>query len=633
MQTPKARSGSSEVPQRVSPPQKVSPSQKVSPRVARQLRPTALETTDSASTSSQAKRATKDRSPKVTERRSPRSPVFEKKGPSRISELQSQISQLQEDLKKAKNELQSSESCKKQAQQDAEESKKQVLALSSKLEESQLLLPELSISEEARVIKLHKISQERDQAWQSELETVQKQHSVDSAALASAVDEIERLKAQLEVVAASEADQIKHAESSNAELQILKENLAETLSLVENMKTQLKDSKESEAQAQAMVSETLLQLESARTTMEALRLDGTKSTEAYKSIASELDQSKARVNLLEELVGKLKADLINASSNVSQNQAGDNELQQKFEEKQETMEPNQTEAELHDLKSEVARLRSSLETAETKYHEEQIQSTVQLRSAHELVEQIKSASSQREGELESLLTKTKAEVEELKAHLMDKETELQGITEENEGLNSKLEKSLSCQREYELEKELKELKGHVTDLKAYLMDKETELQSISEENETLRLEINKSQSKANDEVEAEVEAAKCAEREALVKLGIVMEEADKSSKKVARVAEQLEAAQAANAEMEAELRRLKVQSNQWRKAAEAAATMLSSGNNGKLMERTGSLDSSYNHVTGKFGSPDSEDMDDDLLKKKNGNMLKKIGVFWKKPQK
>ncbi|TQD73356.1 hypothetical protein C1H46_041116 [Malus baccata] len=107
----------------------------------------------------------------------------------------------------------------------------------------------------------------------------------------------------------------------------------------------------------------------------------------------------------------------------------------------------------------------------------------------------------------------------------------------NEGLNSKLDKSLSCQREYELEKELKELKGHAMDLKAHLMDKETELQSISEENETLRLEINKSQSKVNNEVKAEVEAARCAEREALVKLGIVMEEANKSSKKVARVVE------------------------------------------------------------------------------------------------
>lgn len=541
--------------------------------------------------------------------------------------MESQISKLQEDLKKANSELQSSESCKKQAQQDAEESKKQLLALSSKLEESQQHIPELCISEEARVIKLQKISLERDQAWQSELEAVQKQHSVDAASLASAVDEIERLKLQLEMVAASEADQTKHAELVNEELQSLKENLAETLSLVANMKTELKDCKESEAQAQAQVSQTLLQLESARRTVETLSSDGMKAMEAYNSVASELDQSKARVSLLEEIVSKLKADLNNVSSN--------NELEKEFGEKQESMGSNEIEAELYTLKSEVKRLKSTLETAETKYHEEKIQSTVQIRSAHELVEQMRSASSQREGELEAELKKTKAGVEALKAHLMDKETELQCISEENEGLNLKLQNSLSCQREYELERELKELKEHVADLKAHLMDKETELQSISEENEALRVKVNKSEtdkSKVNNEVVAEMEAARCAEREALTKLGIVMEEADKSSKRVARVTEQLEAAQAASAELEAELRRLKVQSDQWRKAAEAAAAILSSGN-GKLMERTVSMDSNFNHVAGKLGSPYSEDMDDDMLKKKNGNMLKKIGVFWKKPQK
>ncbi|KAL7180369.1 hypothetical protein ACSBR1_043549 [Camellia fascicularis] len=78
--------------------------------------------------------------------------------------------------------------------------------------------------------------------------------------------------------------------------------------------------------------------------------------------------------------------------------------------------------------------------------------------------------------------------------------------------------------------------------------------------------------------------------------------------------------------MEAELRRLKVQSHQWRKAAEAAAAMLSTGNNGKFMERIGSLDSNYNPAMGKIGSPDSDDVIDDFIKKKNGNVLRKIGV-------
>lgn len=59
-----SRSGSSEAPQ------------KVSPRAVRQLKTTALES-KSASSSNQTCRTPKDRSPKVVERRSPRSPVSE----------------------------------------------------------------------------------------------------------------------------------------------------------------------------------------------------------------------------------------------------------------------------------------------------------------------------------------------------------------------------------------------------------------------------------------------------------------------------------------------------------------------------------------------------------------------------
>ncbi|KAG8644551.1 interactor of constitutive active ROPs 3 isoform X3 [Manihot esculenta] len=501
--------------------------------------------------------------------------------------------------------------------------------MSSKLEESQKQLQELSASEEARVFYHQKTSQERDRAWESELEAVQQQHSDDSAALGSALSEIRQLKVQLEMVAESEAAQNKHAESSDVELQTLRANLINTLSLVENMKNQLSDSKDSEAWAQALASETLLQLETAKKSVEALRSDGTRAIEAYNGIASELDQSRARVKLLEGLVRKLEVDHSQAS-------ADDHDTYMAISESQSSQEANQLEAELLSLKSEVGLLRSALEVSETKCHEEQIHSTVQIRNAYELVEQIKSGATLREGELEAELKQAKADIEALKADLLDKETELQGISEENEGLNMKLKNSLSLQGESQLEIELKKLRNKVSDLKASLMDKETESQIIKEENEMLKVEIGKSGTDGNimnSEVVKELEAARAAEREAHMKLGFVMDEADRSNKRVARVMEQLEAAQAANSEMEAELRRLKVQSDQWRKAAEAAAAMLSAGNNGKFMERTGSLGSNYNPVTGKFDSPYDEDMDDDLLKKKNGNMLKKIGVLWKKPQK
>lgn len=557
MQTPKARNNSTEAPQ------------KISPRVVRQLKTTTIETAPTSS-SNVASKTPKDRSPIVTERKSPRTPASEKKRPSKISELESQISQLQEDLKKAKDELSSSESSKRKAEEDAEDSKKQLMSVSSELEESQKQLLELSDA-----------------------------------------NEIQQLKVQLQMVAESNAEQTKRLDSSNEELQIVKENLAESLSLVEDMKKQFSECQESEAQAQALVGETLLQLETAKMTIETLRLDGFRAKEACSCISSELDQSRARVEYLEGLIDDL-------------NRSGDNEIECEITENEKQRGKSmQLEAELTSVTAELGRLRTALEAAEIRYHEEQIQSTIRIKSAYEMVEKIKSESSLRETDLEEEVNKTKAEIEELKANLMDKETELQGISEENEGLHMKLGKNILSQREFELEKELKKLKENVEDLKGSLMDKETELQHISQENELLKSEIKGRETdkgKANDEIFAEVEAARAAEREALMKLGYMTEEADKSSRRAARVAEQLAAAQAVTSDMETELRRLKVQSDQWRKAAEAAASILSTGNN------------NFVGRGGKFGSPESDDVEDDLLKKKNGNVLKKFGVLWKKPQ-
>ncbi|GAB4859242.1 hypothetical protein Ancab_010702 [Ancistrocladus abbreviatus] len=616
MQTPKARTASSEVPQ------------KVSPRTARALKLNSPEIS-STSSSNHAFRTSKDRSPKVAERRSPRSPVSvsEKKRPSRVSELESQISQLRDDLKKVKDQLVASESSKKEAQADAEEVNKQLAEVSAKYDESQRQLSEMFASKEAHLVELQNISDEKDQAWQSQLDTIQKQWSVDSAALASALDEVQRLKLQLDMVTETEDAQSKCRESTHVEL--LKEKLVETVLLVDSMRIELAVSKESEAQAQEVVRETLLQLEAAKETINVLRAYGIKVTEVYNSIITELDHSKARVNSLEDLVNRHKIDLEQVNKGAPKYPAGHHNSEEDVTGNQDSLEANHPEVELNFVKSEVGQLKSALEAAENRYQEEQTQSREQIRSAHDQVEQIMSALSLREAELEAELRKAKADIEELRANLMDKETELQGISEENEGLSMKLEKFVSLQRE----KELKKLREDVAELRANLMDKETELQNISEENEMLKTEVKKMETDkgaAKDVISAEVEASRTAEQEALKKLGHMMEEADKNNKRAIRVAEQLEAAQAVNAEMEAELRKLKVQSDQWRKAAEAAASMLSAGSNGKIVERTGSLDSSYDPMGGRISSPC---YDDDSLKEKNGNMLKRIGVLWKKPQK
>lgn len=544
MQTPKA--SSSETPL------------KISPRAVRQLKTTTLETTR-ASSSNLASRTPRDRSPKINARGSPKSPASEKKRPSKILELESQISQLQEELKTTKDQLTSSKSCKIKAEENEEELKEQLLSSSLELKESQNRLSELSLSVEAHKTNLEKITEDRDRALQ-------------------------------------------RAESTELELQNLKESMNGTLSVVEDMKEQLRGCKESEAHALAMVGETLSQLESAKKMVEALQLESINAEKVYNSVASELDQSRANVNLFEGLFKKLKAGELENTEFVQD---------EKIVQLEENEKIIQLEAELNSVKNELGVLKTALEYAEIKYNEERINSMLLIGSLNETAELTNSSFSVREAELETELSKAKADVEEMKANIMDKENELQGISEENESLHMKLEKSPG---ESEVEKEMRILREDIEILKGNLMDKETESQNILEENEILKTEM-----KRREMEDGEVEATKARERE-------------ESDRRVVRVTEQLEAVQAVNAEMEVELRRLKVQSDQWRKAAEVAAAMVSTYNDGKFVERPGSLASSYNTV-GKLGSPYGGDIDDELLKKKNGNVLRKIGVLWKKPLK
>ncbi|KAK1270899.1 hypothetical protein QJS04_geneDACA019684 [Acorus gramineus] len=603
MQTSKARSGPPEMSRKTSPS---------SSRTARQLKTPGSE--------SPTKKTPTNRSPKGIERKSPCSPVSEKKRVSRVAELESEVVQLRENLKKAKDQLSSAESWKKLAQQEADDARKQLSSLAEKLENSQHQLLEFTASEDARLQELRKLSQERDRAWQSELEAIQQQHLIDSTALSSAMNEIQRLKLQLEMVMESEGNYAKRADIAQSELQTLKLGIAATHSLLENLKIQLINTEISEAEAQALFDETQLQLEMAKETIETLHSNSLKVMDSLGLVTSELEESREHIISLEESLRELQAE----NELLAGQKASIESVNHKL------------------VNSEVEELKSALETAEIRYLEEHIRNVMQTQCAYELVELTKHESSNKDAEMVVELKKAQSEISELKEKVTAKEIELlQNIVRPKEfRSHSRQEKELELE-EKQLEEKLRQSMRDLEEVKANLMDKETELQNVAEENEQLRLETKRMGEeihKGNEVAAAEVEVTRAAEQEALMRLGFVTEEADKNSRMVAQVSEQLEAVQTANSEMVAELRRIKVQSEQWRKAAEAAAAVLTTSNNnsnGKLMERTGSMDSAYRPFDGKttiLGSPYSEGFDDDSPKKKN-NMLKKIGVLWKKGQK
>ncbi|KAJ4868136.1 hypothetical protein Rs2_50318 [Raphanus sativus] len=488
---------------------------------------------------------------------------IQKKRTGRTPEVaSSQISQLQEELKKAKEELKASEALKKEARDEADETKHQ--------------LKEINASEDSRIDELRKLSQERDKTWQSELEAMQRQHAMDSTALASAMSEVQKLKAQL-----SESESI--------------EKLNETLNLVEELRGELYDAKEGEARAHEIVSATEKQLEIANLTLEMLRSDGMKMSEACNALTTELEQSKSEVKSLEKLL---------------------RQLEEEEDEDEDSSTVEELKEEINAARHEISQLKSAVEVTERRYQEEYVQSTLQIRSAYE-----------REAELGEELKRTKGEREALHERLVDKEAKLRILADENELLNLKMKETEEVNLEREVTGELKKLESDMVELRGNLMDKEMELQSVTSQNESLRSEMEKVQREKNKALD-----------EALERLESLKEEADKSGKRAENATEQLGAAQVSNTELEAELRRLKVQCDQWRKAAEAAATMISDGGNkngnGKYVERTGSLESPLRRNVNMSPYMD-ETNDDDLSspKKKNGSMLKKFGVLLKKSQK
>lgn len=546
MQTPKtsgsAKSSSGSVTgRRISPRRgSLETTKRSSGRVVRQLKTSGLEPSSSTSQPVPSIRTPKSSSsPKFIDRVSPRGPVTElqKNRVGRIAELETQVAQLEDALRTVKDQLIVSESWKKQAKLDAEESRMELSAITFKLQESQKLL-----------------------AWSSSNQEVHEPNSNNSAALAAALLEIDQLKVKLDTTSESEVTQTKLAETAYTEIHILRENMAETLSLMEEMKNQLEDCKISESQAQALASQTLSQLETARKTMESFK----SRSGDYDALVLELQQSRARVSSLEGIIENMK-------------------------------------------------------TAD---------------------EALKSADHKRFHDEDSQLKKSTAEIEELKANLMDKETELQCVLEENDDLNTKLANLISGTQENKLETESN---LEVNDLKSKLASLEAELRKKSSENEKLKLEI----SKINSVIEDSKQDLNSLKSKSMILERKLFEKSDENEKLKLEIKKKegvTEEVKKSKYETEEELRRLKVQMGQWRKAAEAATAMLcdeNNGGNGMVVERTWSMGHHSPRRRRNMGSPCSMDIDDDnvddddddLSKRKNGsNMLKRIGVLWKKPQ-
>ncbi|XWS27446.1 hypothetical protein CRYUN_Cryun26dG0116000 [Craigia yunnanensis] len=170
-------------------------------------------------------------------------------------------------------------------------------------------------------------------------------------------------------------------------------------------------------------------------------------------------------------------------------------------------------------------------------------------------------------------------------------------------------------------------------LKSKVEEKEKELGVFTQENEDLKKQLN--------EVASNISSAKAKEEEMTLRLRQIGEELEASRTNAAQLKEKLQFVEGQKEALEAEMKKLRIQTEQWRKAADAAAAILSGGveMNGRISNRCSSMDKHFGGVfeppaggyAGYVGSPGLGDDDDGFGSgKRKGSGIKMFGDLWKK---
>ncbi|CAK9148567.1 unnamed protein product [Ilex paraguariensis] len=172
-------------------------------------------------------------------------------------------------------------------------------------------------------------------------------------------------------------------------------------------------------------------------------------------------------------------------------------------------------------------------------------------------------------------------------------------------------------------------------LEVKLVEKEKELEVFCQENERLKSQLN--------EAAIEISSAQAKEQEMTLRLDQLGQELETSKSCAVKLNEKLETAEAAKEALETEMKKLNIQTEQWRKAADAAAAVLAGDmdmNGRRMSERCGSMDKHLGSVfeppvggfTSFVGSPGFGDYCDDGFGngKRKGSGIRMFGDLWKK---
>ncbi|GFY83960.1 weak chloroplast movement under blue light protein [Actinidia rufa] len=246
------------------------------------------------------------------------SPATPRKQPTRVlkgSELQAQLSLLQEDVKKAKEKLVLVEKEKAHALEELKEAQRLAEEANEKLREAlvaQKRAEENSEIDKFRAVEMEQAgieaAQKKEEEWQKELEAVRNQHALDVSALLSATQELQRVKQELAMTCDAKTQALGHADDATKIAEIHAEKVEVLSAELVRLKALLDSKLETEANENTrLVSELNSEIETLKLELKKVKSYEEKLVEKEASIeqlnieleAAKMTESYAR-NLVEE---------------------------------------------------------------------------------------------------------------------------------------------------------------------------------------------------------------------------------------------------------------------------------------------------------------------------------------------
>ncbi|KAG6490896.1 interactor of constitutive active ROPs 4-like [Zingiber officinale] len=164
----------------------------------------------------------------------------------------------------------------------------------------------------------------------------------------------------------------------------------------------------------------------------------------------------------------------------------------------------------------------------------------------------------------------------------------------------------------------------IMELKAMILEKDKKVEILLEENMIFKR-------KSEEEATKLLEAARAKEEELEAKIVSIEAELKESEARAGKLAVRLAVTEGEKETVEAEMRRMRVQMEQWRKAAETATALLAAGEGGFMVEMGGGrrCRSMDNHLDG-WGSPAEMGEEEGGRGWRKMAGMQMLGEIWKK---